>query len=243
VTGARLALALGAAVATFAVAPRVRAQIPRERPLETREVAPEPEPPEDPTRPPPASTGFQAALRTGVAIPAGRIAHGAGNGMPTVFFIQIPFLLEMGFKPLRWLFVGSYAGFALGPTGDDVGQICPDCSTSSVRIGLEALASFRPGERSNPWLGYGFGYESSGAGRSDNRVAVTYSGLELAHLIAGLDFRISRNFGMGPFVDVAIGRYVHDSVHGSAQAQHEDHIDRPAFHTWTTLGLRFVARP
>lgn len=54
------------------------------------------------------------ALRTGVALPFGRIASGPGNGMPTVHAYQVPLLLESGYRPTPWLSIGAYGGIAFG---------------------------------------------------------------------------------------------------------------------------------
>ena len=62
--------------------------------------------------------------------------------------------------------------------------------------------------------------------------------------MAGMDVRINHYFGIGPFLDVAIGRYtsVHQDATLSMPANDSD-ITHPAAHLWVSLGARAVVFP
>ena len=57
--------------------------------------------------------------------------------------------------------------------------------------------------------------------------------------MAGFDLRLSREFGLGPFVDATIAEY--STVSNTAG----DSIDIPrtTVHSWVTVGLRLVLFP
>src|SRR5689334_11580557 len=60
--------------------------------------APAPEPPRSDDGPP-AHTGFQLAIRTGVAIPFGKLEDAKNGAMSDTFSPQVPFVLDIGGKP------------------------------------------------------------------------------------------------------------------------------------------------
>jgi hypothetical protein len=207
-------------------------------------------PPVAPGEPPLAQTGFQLAFRTGASIPAGKVSEGDGNAMSDVFVTQIPLLVELGGKPIEELFVGVYAGFALGGVATSFERQCNaasvSCSTHTLRIGVEGIVYMLPGHRLDPWVGYGIGLESSSVTAETNKAFASrgVSGLELAHLMAGMDVRLSHYFGIGPFLDVAVGRYtsIHQDATLAAPASDLD-ISNPAPHLRVSLGVRALIYP
>ncbi len=208
------------------------------------------QPPVAPGEPPPAQTGFQIAFRTGVAIPAAKVG-GSGQSMSDVFAPQIPVLVELGAKPIDELFVGVYGGFGLGGVAGSFAEQCSavgvSCSAHTLRLGVEGIVYFLPAHRLGPWVGYGIGLEQSTVSAEANRSFATtsVSGLELAHLMAGMDVRVSHYFGIGPFVDVAVGRYTHMHEDGSLSSVRgsDNDITNPAAHLWVSLGARAVVFP
>jgi hypothetical protein len=207
-------------------------------------------PPVAPGEPPQEQTGFQLAFRTGVAIPAAKVSQGDGNGMSDVFAWQVPILAELGGKPLSELFVGAYAGFGLGGVSSSFETQCNtvgvSCSSRTLRIGIESIVYLLPSRRVDPWIGYGIGLETTTLVTEANKAVATQSlyGLELAHLMAGFDARISHFVGVGPYADISLGRY--SSLHRDqtvAAAAVDDDIAHPALHAWVTLGARVVFFP
>jgi hypothetical protein len=195
-------------------------------------------------------TGFQMALRTGVAIPFGEIDK--GEKMSDFTSVQVPLIVDVGAKVIPQLFLGGYFGFGFGGAGGDLADSCSASSASCVsvglRIGIEAQYHILPRGSVNPWLGYGIGYESlalSIGNDSRDTASVGSGGLEFAHFMAGADVRLSRGFGIGPFVDVALGRYSTFSTdlgNGHTISSDIDDSER-ATHGWAMLGARMVFFP
>jgi hypothetical protein len=208
-------------------------------------------PDQDP--PPKARTGFQLGLRTGLSIPFGEAAGATNNGdlsleredLSDVVSPQVPIFVEVGGKPIPNLFIGGYLGFGFGGAGSThcahTGATCVGVGT---RVGVELQYHILPEARVNPWIGYGFGYESVslsatlGSASSSTR----YGGLELAHFMSGVDFRLSRVFGLGPFVGLSLGQYSRYSV-GANSGSTNTVVENTALHEWFTLGLRTVFFP
>jgi len=186
--------------------------------------------------PPPANTGFQMAMRTVYSLALGKAQESLK--MSDFASGQVPFFLELGGKPMPYLFLGGYLGFGFGgPAGLFKDACGGSCSAASFRIGIEAQAHFLPGALANPWVGYGIGIESLVVGRSSDE-SVGYGGFEFARLGAGVDFRLSKVFGVGPFVELAMGNYSTIAI-GSDDGD----VTNTALHEWLTFGARFVILP
>jgi hypothetical protein len=199
---------------------------------------------------PPANRGFQLALRTGAAVPLGNAS--AAAAMSDAFSIQAPLLVDIGWKPIPHLFIGAFLGTAVGGAAGQVERTCEQLSVNCVGVGYRAGAvvewNVRPGEKINPWFGYGFGYELGGSNGSNGSSSISNSvrGFEYAHVLAGVDLRLQEYFGIGPFVDAALGTYdVAESRtnQGGLVVNRGGAIEDKSFHVWLTLGVRVVLLP
>jgi hypothetical protein len=91
----------------------------------------------------------------------------------------------------------------------------------------------------NRWVGYGIGLEvatfANFLGSGDQ---VKTWGPEYAHVMGGLDFRLTKREAMGPLLDFSIGNYTHEKI-GKA---HDESIpsDRRTTHFWLLVGFRVV---
>jgi len=204
-------------------------------------------------RAPPASRGFQMALRTGFAIPFGKAA-GDGTEPPEQKmsdFVtgQVPLFIEIGGKPIKHLFIGGYLGLGIGGAGGDTKDVCEaadiDCLGVSTRFGVEVQYHILPAEDLNPWVGYGLGFETTSIAIKDGDEdgSLNYGGFEFARLSAGVDFRISRVFGIGPFADFSLGTYGSYRFDAPKIPDSDGDIDKTAIHEWLTVGARFVFFP
>ncbi|HYQ02762.1 MAG TPA: hypothetical protein VER96_29025 [Polyangiaceae bacterium] len=190
-------------------------------------------------------TGFQMALRTGVSFPFGEAVQ--DEKLNDVSSVRVPLVVDIGAKLIPKLFVGGYFGFGLGGASGALRKWCnsdgESCSSLDFRFGVEAQYHFQPGGAVNPWLGYGFGYESLTVSRDTGRSSgsLDLGGLEFAHLMGGADFRISRLFGVGPFIDLSLGKFskVTNDTSFSSTSGEAPH----ATHGWLMLGARFVLLP
>ena len=211
----------------------------RSGPAPGTRAAPEPYEKEDPPSPVPMPRrGFQLGIRTGVALPAGKLSE--GTAMDALAAAQIPLFVDVGAKISRYVFLGGYASFALGGVSDrwDRNSCRRDesCSTRSAHLGAQIQLHLGSFDRVNPWIGYGLGYEWLWtAGFPET----TYHGWEYGRFMAGFDLRLSREWGLGPFIDGTIAEY--QSISGPTIATTD--IDRTAIHSWVTVGLRLVLFP
>jgi hypothetical protein len=210
----------------------------RSGPAPGTRAAPEPyEKEEHPEPVPMPRRGFQLGVRTGVALPAGKLSEGVA--MNALSAAQIPLFLDIGAKVSRYVFLGGYASFALGGASDRWNRnACrnDDCSARSMHLGAQIQIHFGSFERTNPWIGYGLGYEWLWtAGFPET----TYRGWEYGRFMAGVDFRLSHDFGLGPFVDATVAQY---SSLSNANVESAD-ISNTALHSWVTVGLRLVLFP
>jgi hypothetical protein len=203
---------------------------------------------------PPARTGFQMALRTGYMVPMGAargLNPNPGPGpSPTEFAMsdgfsgQVPIFIEIGGKVIPNLFVGGYFGLgfggAAGQIDTDCKQLGATCAAVSVRFGAELQYHILPAGAVNPWLGYGFGFESIALGISQGGQTWTdsFGGLEFGHFMGGLDFRVSRVFGIGPFVDFSVGQYTKVHVEGPGLPTTDADIQTKTTHEWLAFGAR-----
>lgn len=195
---------------------------------------------------------------TAVSFPFGSATGARGDELSARYGWQwMPLEVGLGAKVIDELYIGGYFNFAVGLEGDDphteahceAGNDAIDdvsCSSLSVHAGVEARFSFTPAESLSGWLGYGFGVVSgnetiSDAGRYSE--SVTASGLELARLSGGLDFRVSRGFGLGPFALAAIDRYSSQRTRINNVTTFSGSIGDAALHAWLSVGLRMVIFP
>lgn len=204
-------------------------------------------------RAPPARRGFQMALRTGFAMPFGT-AQKAGNTLPKTKmsdFVtgQIPLFIEIGGKPIKQLFIGGYLGLGIGGAAGDTKDYCDerdmDCLGVSTRFGVEVQYHILPHEDLNPWVGYGIGFESVSVAVKDGDEdgSLNYGGFEFARLSGGVDFRISRVFGIGPFADFSLGTYGTYRWDAPQFPDSDGDVSETAIHEWLTVGARFVFFP
>jgi hypothetical protein len=202
-----------------------------------------------PTDAPAARTGFQMGLRTGYAVPLGKLAGGARGDMSDFTTGQVPIFVEIGGKIVPNFFLGGYLGLGFGGAAGFMDSVCTGsnltCVAVGVRFGIEAQYHVVPAGKVNPWIGYGFGFESLGVSgsRGGNTQTVSVSGLEYAHFMGGVDFRLSRIVGLGPIVDFSMGQYSKVRSEATGEPTVDDDIADQAAHQWLSLGLRVVFFP
>ncbi len=194
---------------------------------------------------------------TAVLFPVGAATSAANDSLSARYAWQwMPLEVGLGAKVIDPLYLGAYLNFAYGLEGSDLrtearcdqdSDVVDDvsCSATSVRLGVEARYTFTPAERMSGWVGYGFGYTFGSQTISDTgryTETSTAQGLELARLTGGLDFRVKRGFGLGPFALVSIGRYTRERTTINNVVSSSDIAD-PAVHAWLSVGLRMVVFP
>jgi hypothetical protein len=200
-------------------------------------------------RGPATRLGFQMALRTGFALPVGKASGEDGAAMSDVTTGHVPLIVELGGKVVPNLFLGGYVGLSAGRAAGATDDLCDggdyDCYVTAIRAGFEGHFQIHPHGSANPWIGYGIGYESLQLKLSggDEDGSLVRTGPEYARIMGGLDFRLSRVFGFGPFLDVAIGKYTRYEDDLPGEDKDAGSIPRTATHEWVTFGARFVFFP
>lgn len=191
---------------------------------------------------PPARVGFQIGIRTGVAVPLGNVYDGAK--MSDTWGVQIPLVVDIGGKISRNVFLGGYLGFGFGGAGGVTGNDCErrnrSCGAFRFDLGFMFQYHFIPDGSVNPWLGLGLGYELNqiGIGNGNATTTTSYGGVNFLQFLFGIDFRINRTVGLGPFMGFSVGQY----LSGSAGAG-SGNIPNKSVHEWFSLGFRVVFFP
>jgi outer membrane protein W len=194
---------------------------------------------------PPPHTGFQIAARAGVAIPLGDAAKDTplSDGLGA----QFAAIVDIGGKIVPQVFLGAYLGGNVGAVGSQTSKDCDTvratgCLGLTYRIGVQVQYHIIPDGKVDPWLGYGIGYEVSRV--TGSAPGTTYSttlvGPEYGHILAGVDFRVTKIFGIGPFVDFSFGKYTNASSEPSGKSAE---IPDKAMHEWLTIGAKFLFFP
>jgi hypothetical protein len=203
-----------------------------------------PEPISTPSAAPPGK--FFLGLRLGYGLPMGEVE--SGDEMTETTAGQIPLGLDIGYMVSPHVMLGLYGQYGFGRIGGQLADLCDSadsqgvsCSLSDVRVGLQAQYHVSPGEKLNPWIGFGLGYEImtvnvSGGGKE---ASVSAKGFEFVNLQGGLDFAAVRGVGIGPFFSFSVGQY--DTV-ATDDGTSSDSDDIPsgerAMHEWIIFGLR-----
>ena len=208
----------------------------------------------------PRASNVHLALRTGFGVPLGTYAEQrslAGfretdvNALGDDTYGAVPLWLDAGYRLTPELMLGAYFVYGLvlpktAASGDPLGGGCPegfDCFASGVRLGLQAQYRFLLGPAFQPWLGIGVGYEWVSSRLEGQAFGIpldastSYSGPDLLHLQGGVDFRLGRVFGLGPFLSVSAMEYTSCSLELSADSSTCELNDK-GWHGWLVFGVR-----
>jgi hypothetical protein len=118
-----------------------------------------------------------------------------------------------------------------GTTKDLCDATGADCSASGMRVGVQLLYDFTPGAPMNWWAGIGTGYEWATLTVEGDDLDV--AGWEWATLQGGVDWTVSKGFGLGPFVSWGFGQYsTYDDGTGSVD------IENKGTHQLVQIGVR-----
>lgn len=204
------------------------------------------EQPPSPETTPGIARRFAIAVRAGYHMPVGAAYADPSTGedlpLSGAFASQVPIQLEVSYALSGRFSVGAYASWGFDSVGRTVKTACDSvpasCSASTLRAGVEGFWSpgeLRPGL--STWLGLGIGWEWSQFARS-SALTETFSGPEIASLQAGVDKRFGRRYSLGPYVQLAAGRFL--SLEQRAPMPFgSSNVDIAArFHAWFGFGLR-----
>ena len=196
---------------------------------------------------PPPHGHFEVAARLGYAIPLGDLTRNVELGQSTSG--QVPLWIEGGYRFASGFVLGAYLSYGfLG--GKDASRVCPaswtSCHGTDVRLGVQMMVHLRPKKRLDPWFGIGVGREwlsyhaTLGQPAGDVRDTIAFTGWELLNLQLGLDFVVTPNLALGPFVTLTISAFdeVTTERTGAATSPRTTQSLGSPFHGWTFLGVR-----
>ncbi len=113
------------------------------------------------------------------------------------------FALDLGFGAYRNLVVGAWGQYAfVGP-----GNVCSDCTTSTIAAGAFAAYHLYATGRFDPWAAAGLGYRVTSIGKGVVAPTLEYSGFEWLRLRLGANWYTLGKLGVGGFVELDGGTF------------------------------------
>jgi hypothetical protein len=197
--------------------------------------------------------GIEAAASFGFAVPSGNFVE--GQPFRESFDGHVPLRIDLGYRITSSLVVGVYGVY--GPTflgtlnpltcgGRNKGNTAEavGCSATVMRAGLQVSYHFTPHELVDPWAGVGIGVESIAVTEPDTSRKLTAKGMEIFNASLGLDVHLATNTTVGPFMQVALGKYTTTTYECGSVANCTP-VDNqkpaaPSGHQWYTGGVRRV---
>ncbi len=188
--------------------------------------------------PPPRAPLFRVGVHTGWAVPLGATEKDVPLHVNAAG--QIPVGVDLGVRVARPVIVGLYAqyGAVITRSSNDWTSVCQigqDCSGSDVHLGVQAHYHFAPGQRLDPWLGMGIGYETYTLHAAGTRFK--WSGIEVANVQIGLDVGLGRVISVGPFLGLAMAQFSKLDVTPADQG-FSGPVQNPGIHDWFCMGAR-----
>ena len=189
---------------------------------------------------------IELGARLGVGLPFGHEGAQAGNADPALsddVKNLVPIWIDAGYRFTPSFSLGLSFQYAFGFINKDQNPFCTqaasDCSTHDTRVGLNATYHFMPGQKLDPWVGFGLAYEwltfeSTVLGVAGSGTA---SGTEFANLQVGGDLTASRNVRIGPFASFSFGEYGDFSTEANNRTLNGTFANK-SVHEWLILGVR-----
>lgn len=180
-----------------------------------------------------AQGGFTLGLRLGYGAPGGDVMKNAA--MSDLASGQIPLQLDAMYRINPEIAVGGYFSYGFGGVSGLSKDQCDasgiDCSTSTLRLGLQGTYTFTMVQKFVPWVGLGTGYEALSIKASAGGASATtdYTGWEYFNLQVGGDYKVSPLFAVGPYLQYAMGQYANVEANS---------ITEKSTHSWFNIGIR-----
>ena len=182
--------------------------------------------------------GFALGLRAGFGLPLGKATGEADANLSDVVSGIIPLQIDAGYFLTSHLYLGGSFQYAPGLLAEDCDEGA-SCSINVMRFGVNLAYHTAPFAKVDPWVGLGIGYERFNVSESfgDFKLNATFSGFEFAALQGGVDFKLSKNFAVGPFATFTVGQYSSASVSDGEDSESVD-IDEKGLHFWLMGGIK-----
>lgn len=193
---------------------------------------------------PELETGFRLGARAGLAFPFGDLE--TDDAVSDVFGTSLPLTLDVGVQLTRGFYLGVYGTYAFTGAGDSASLLCSQqsCTAYGARIGLALEGRIAATYGTAPWVGYSVGWSADeiDVDTPEGTRQYAWGGIDVAHVLGGVDFRVSDTLMVGPFGGAAFGLYLYkvDALEGTGD---NDHTDGPELHGWIHLGARGTFLP
>lgn len=172
------------------------------------------------------------ALEVALAASSSYGRGGLGDTMPALDDVAKPGLaldLSVGYRATPAFLVGGY--LTLGgyghPDDDDHGAF-------TAALGIEADFHLMPAAKLDPWISIGTGVKLLVLDDPDGRERAL-TGLELAKVQVGLDYRVSPRFAIGPVLGASASMY--SDIHDDAMSEDPIAIDDKDINWTFSLGV------
>jgi hypothetical protein len=196
----------------------------------------------------PEPTGFEIGLRAGYALPFGELLP--GRALSDTAKGGVPFIVDLGYRLTPHLYVGGLLSYAvLRVNKTELGcntQVIDgpgDCSGTALRFAPDVQYRQVLGGDLVAWGDAGLGvellrirYDEGGFGLP-GPISNSWSGVEIAHVEAGLGKRLHPRLVVGPFASYAVGQFRSAASSGNGRTQSADITDK-RLHAWLILGVR-----
>lgn len=145
--------------------------------------------------------------------------------------------LQVGYRITPNLTVGGYLSF--DGFSDGEGYAGPSRDIVTATAGLKADWHFLPATTIDPWISVGTGLrtlvvdQETGNGGNDRVLA----GLELGRIQAGIDYRISPDFSVGPVIGASASIYLEEANDTMADADDFNEISDKGVNWTFTAGV------
>jgi len=190
---------------------------------------------------PSAQAQFALDLKLAYAWPVGDafISDGVNQPLSDSISGALPIGIDARYKFTPNLSAGVY--FQYAPAFVKNCSSGSSCSSSGVRLGIEAVYAFMPDAGINPWVSLGTGWEWATFTQSAGglEVSATLNGWEYFNVQVGADVAVSKMFSVGPYFGFSGGTYTSLSASsgGSSASASIPSADR-TFHGWFQLGVK-----
>jgi hypothetical protein len=211
-----------------------------------------------------AETKLELGARTGYALRFGAASAGEASAIVNGDLAQgqVPLWFDLGARAGSRAFIGAYLQYGVVVLDQEVIDSCEEldrtyreqggdasCRVHDLRLGAQVHYHFAPpGQRWDPWVGAGFGYEWLSAGvfahgdSGSGDFGLTLHGFEFVNFQAGLDVPVADGMTVGPFVAFSFGAYerLSRSCIGElcSDADATDRLRDSALHQWLFFGIR-----
>jgi len=176
-----------------------------------------------------ADNAFEITLGAGYAQGFGDIGAGQRN-LTDQSSAGGELQLGLGYRINPNWMVGAYGSGSIHATGD----LTSGAHIYTATAGVQANYHFLPSNEWDPWIGLGTGWRAlwinHAAGGTDSR-----HGLDIARLTAGVDYRVSSQFAVSPYVGVGLSTFLTQELAGE---QGFSNVHSPDANVWISAGIQ-----